>query len=438
MSAKGELCTRCKHACPELDEALCFKCKNHENKRKIKPGLKRMPESCMYGWMGDFCRKLNCPLDAAYPTVLAIGAGYGVPFTTTVRTNLYTTLIGSKGTGKSVTIKRILTAWSPPAEIQVIKKYPGSEIGLIQLLGGKKHKDMDQQDFVAKPYLLVQDEMRATLGKVNIQNSALPYMFNQLFYQNDYGTASKQGHYECAAKLSMVGGLTCEDADEFASVYGVETTTGMYDRQIFGVCPEEWDFNHEGWVPPTEADVRFAEPEFNREFENIEFVIDKSFIQRDEHLQFWKEWLRADLMKSSRESIMTIKQWPSDHPYKKKYMMHKGLYDYRDLFHNHTAFQDSKAVIGLQVADICANVCYRFYRDDRKDIRAYEKLFRRIMCKGGAEIHVITVDERSLHKGDLSELVGVLDMDEYKRLADEKEEIEQAANAGKTGLSPAL
>jgi len=254
MSAKGELCTRCKHACPELDEALCFKCKNHENKRKIKPGLKRMPEGCMYGWVGDFCRKLNCPLDAAYPTALAIGAGYGVPFTTTVRTNLYTTLIGSKGTGKSVTIKRILTAWSPPAEIQVIKKYPGSEIGLIQLLGGKKHKDMDEQDFVAKPYLLVQDEMRATLGKVNIQNSALPYMFNQLFYQNDYGTASKQGHYECAAKLSMVGGLTCEDADEFASVYGVETTTGMYDRQIFGVCPEEWDFNHEGWVPPTEAD----------------------------------------------------------------------------------------------------------------------------------------------------------------------------------------
>jgi len=79
-------------------------------------------------------------------------------------------------------------------------------------------------------------------------------MFNQLFYQNDYGTASKQGHYECAAKLSMVGGLTCEDADEFASVYGVETTTGMYDRMIFGVCPEEWDFNHEGWQPPTEAD----------------------------------------------------------------------------------------------------------------------------------------------------------------------------------------
>lgn len=166
--------------------------------------------------------------------------------------------------------------------------------------------------------------------------------------------------------------------------------------------------------------VRYAESEFSSEFENIEFVIDRSFIQRDEHLQFWKEWLRADLMKSSRRSIMTVKEWPPDHPYKKKYMIHKGLYDYRDLFHNHTVFQNSKSVIGLQVADICANICYRFYRGDRRDIGAYTSLWRRIMCEGKAEIHIITVDERSLHKGDLSDLVGILDVDEYKRLAEEQ------------------
>jgi hypothetical protein len=166
---------------------------------------------------------------------------------------------------------------------------------------------------------------------------------------------------------------------------------------------------------------RFAQPEFNHEFENIEFVIDKSFIQRDEHLQFWKEWLRADLMKSSRRGIMTLKEWPPDHPFKKKYRIYKGLSDYRDLFHNHTVFRDSKSAIGLQVADICANICYRFYRSDHKDRRAYTLLWRRIICEGNAEIKVITVDERSLHKGDLSELVGVLDVEEYKRLADSGE-----------------
>ena len=86
----------------------------------------------------------------------------------------------------------------------------------------------------------------------------------------------------------------------------------------------------------------------------------------------------------------------------------------------------SPAFNDQEIADICANICYRFYRDDRKDIRAYTLLWRRIMCKGGAEIHVITVDERSLHKGDLSELVGVLDVDEYKRLGEEKD---KAVNA---------
>lgn len=104
------------------------------------------------------------------------------------------------------------------------------------------------------------------------------------------------------------------------------------------------------------AIVRFADPEYDQEFEQIEITIDRSFIRRDEHLMFWREWLRNDLMKSSRNgTIMTIKQWPPDHPFRKKYRVHKGLYDYNDLFHKHTDFHDSKAVTGLQIADICAN-----------------------------------------------------------------------------------
>ena len=142
------------------------------------------------------------------------------------------------------------------------------------------------------------------------------------------------------------------------------------------------------------AIVRFADAEFSSEFENIEFVIDRSFIQRDEHLDFWKEWLRADLMKSSRASIMTIKQWPPDHPYRKKYMIHKGLYDYNDLFRNHTAFYDSKSTIGLQVADICANICYRYHRDKRSETRAYDMLRPRVMGKDGTEY--ATTERRSI------------------------------------------
>jgi hypothetical protein len=179
--------------------------------------------------------------------------------------------------------------------------------------------------------------------------------------------------------------------------------------------------------------VRFADPEFSSEFENIEFVIDRSFIHKDEHLQFWKEWLRADLMKSSRGAIFSIKNWPPEHPYKRKYRVYKGLTDYRDLFQNHTSFQDSKSMIGLQVADICANICYRYYRDDRSDTRAYDTLRPRVMGRDGIEIHLITVDERSLHKGDLSDLVTVFDMEKYKRLADERE---RAVNAEDASVAP--
>jgi hypothetical protein len=67
------------------------------------------------------------------------------------------------------------------------------------------------------------------------------------------------------------------------------------------------------------AIVRFAEPEHSREFEEIEFAIDHSFIRTDEHLVFWKEWLRVDLMKSSRTgTIMTVKEWPPKHPVQKE------------------------------------------------------------------------------------------------------------------------
>lgn len=245
---RGEVCYRCGRGTPDPGHELCFGCEQHETPRAKAPLLGRMPESCMYGWLGDFARTLGCPLDAAYPAVLAVAAGYGVPPTATVRSNLYVNLIGAKGTGKTLLTDRITRSWAPATSLQVVRKYPGSEIGLIQLLGGKKAKDMEEGDYTPKPYLLVQDEMRATFAKMDIQNSALPNILNQLFYQDSYGTASKQGHWECCARLSVIGGLTCDGPDEFADIYGVETTTGTYDRTIFGVLPGNWEFDHE-WQP---------------------------------------------------------------------------------------------------------------------------------------------------------------------------------------------
>jgi Protein of unknown function (DUF3800) len=165
------------------------------------------------------------------------------------------------------------------------------------------------------------------------------------------------------------------------------------------------------------AIVRFAEPEFSQEFEEIEIAVDRSFISRDSHRVFWREWLRSFLLMDSSR-LMTIREWSPEHPFKRKYVIHRGLLDLKDLFQKHTDFHDSKAMVGLQIADICANIFYRHYRNDH-DTRAFRLLRPRIVGEHGAELRIISVDERSLHKDDLSNHVQPFDVEEFKRLADD-------------------
>ena len=146
-----------------------------------------------------------------------------------------------------------MESWAPPSETQIATAYPGSEIGLVQILGGKKAKDMTAEDHIVhQPYLLVQDEMRLTFGKIAIQNSALPNALNEMFYKDSFETAAKQGRWACSAKLSILGCLTCANPDEFADIYGVDTATGLYGRTIFGIVPSGWDFRFATWEPPME------------------------------------------------------------------------------------------------------------------------------------------------------------------------------------------
>lgn len=214
-----------------------------------------MPEECMYGWIGDFCRTLQCPLQVAYPMALAFFAGNGIPFSNNVRTNLNVCAVGPRGWGKTRTYQRIRDSFVYSVPTQIIAKYPGSEIGLVELLGGKKAKDEEELDMIPKPFLLYQDELRSTFAKVGIENSALPYMINHLFSEDEYGTASKRGHYVCHPRLSIIGGLTCDNPSEFADVFGKATTNGTYDRFIFTETPE-WEFDDK-WQPVEDDAMNF-------------------------------------------------------------------------------------------------------------------------------------------------------------------------------------
>jgi len=255
-SVKCSICNELPAVDPENGVTKCYKCTHHgPTIEKKQAGSLDFPDECLHGWIGDFAKQLNCPLSAAYPAALALAAGYGVPSDKRVRTTLYVTILGKTRVGKSVTKDRALESWAPPSESQVVTAYPGSEIGLIQILGGKKAKDMTQDDYrIQVPYLLVQDEMRLTFGKIAIQNSALPNALNEMFYKDSFETAAKQGRWTCSAKLSILGCLTCANPDEFADIYGVDTATGLYGRTIFGIVPPGWDFDFATWQAPIDAD----------------------------------------------------------------------------------------------------------------------------------------------------------------------------------------
>jgi hypothetical protein len=167
--------------------------------------------------------------------------------------------------------------------------------------------------------------------------------------------------------------------------------------------------------------VRFMEPEDDAEFNDVRIAIDQSFIRRDEHAIFWREWLRNGLSKKSRgEGTIIPDTWRQrDHPFMKEYEMYPGLLNFQPLFQRKTGFFNSKNVRGLQIADICAHLIYRHHRNEQ-DHPAYVLLRPRIVGRDGREMTVIDIDERSLHKDDPKNHVAFFDLEEMKRRADER------------------
>ncbi|MFZ0521405.1 MAG: DUF3800 domain-containing protein [Candidatus Acidiferrales bacterium] len=229
---------------------------------------------------------------------------------------------------------------------------------------------------------------------------------------------------EQAAEMFGLSSKLCADSDN-------DRVTELY-RQMAGWVRNRstpnilWIIVLEDAVIQTvqQAAIRYLDPAYDSEFENIEIAIDQSFIRRDEHVTFWREWLRNGLMKSSRSGFVTVEDWSErNHPFLQKYLRQKGLYDFNDLYVKHTEFCDSRALVGVQIADICANICYRYFRGNTH-LQAYDRLRPHLISKSGADITLIDVDERSLHKDSLSNHVSVLDLEEWKRKAAERKKVQ--------------
>jgi Protein of unknown function (DUF3800) len=165
----------------------------------------------------------------------------------------------------------------------------------------------------------------------------------------------------------------------------------------------------------------YMEPEDDTEFQNIDFIIDESFIRRDEHIAFWKEWLRNGLVnRFNRFGALALPESRSkrEHSFVRKYKISGDLLEMRDLFQNHVNFAGSEAIVGLQIADICAHICYRFHRGER-DLKAYWNLAKRIAGQNGRSLTLVLINEDSLIREgeDFAQYVHPLSQEELKVLA---------------------
>jgi hypothetical protein len=229
-----------------------------------EPVVKRayeMPESVMYGWLGTKARELQTPLGFAYPAILTVFAAGLQPLNNIqVRPTLYTCLIGPVHCGKSVSVDRAIKSLTYSDPETVKWTVPGSDRGLINIFGGKKKKkDEDKNNDglpeFAKTRLLAQDELRNTISKANISGSSLPATLCSLWGQDEAGAADKTGEHVALVRLNLLGALKAEDAEDFAEVFGKESTAGLYDRFIFGVAPRGWEYT-DGW--DANPEVRFG------------------------------------------------------------------------------------------------------------------------------------------------------------------------------------
>jgi hypothetical protein len=159
-----------------------------------------------------------------------------------------------------------------------------------------------------------------------------------------------------------------------------------------------WCAEESIWQSIQHAIAYFLDVEDDEEFEKLEIHLDQSFIRRERHLQFWQEVLRLGLANRSRlgRHFMVPRQWRErNHPFHRKYGR-DGYRGYTSLYRDDLKFQDSKRSVGIQIADICAQICRRFHGRDA-DLKAYALLRPRIVGRDGVTLTLKHFDGSSSH-----------------------------------------
>jgi len=205
--------------------------------------LKDMPEEVMDGRLGEYCFKYMArfPLAYAWPALVTTASALVPRRGEKQRINLYTALCGPVHSGKTQTIDaaRQLLGIDEPILVDVMA---GSAESLARYLNGSN----------GEPRLFSPDELGHVLDKASIQNASFATVLSRIFYHSDFTLLmQRKDKARFHVSLSILGGLV---TDRFEDLFSRATTAGLYDRFIFGACPDLFEFQY---YPFEESCVEF-------------------------------------------------------------------------------------------------------------------------------------------------------------------------------------
>jgi len=198
--------------------------------------LADMPDTVLDGRLGELCQKMmlyggRFPIAYAWPALVTVASVLVPRHGEKQRINLYTALTGPVHTGKSQAIEAAqqLLGVETPVLMDVMA---GSIEGLMRYMG----------DANGAPRLFSPDELGHTLEKASIQNASFASILSRAFYHAKFTLLMKEkARAEFNASLSILGGIVEE---RFEELFSRSTTSGLYDRFLFGACPGGFQFDY--------------------------------------------------------------------------------------------------------------------------------------------------------------------------------------------------
>ena len=188
-----------------------------------------MPEKVLTGKLGQLCtdRLGDFPVSYRWLAFLA-AAGQHVSPHPQHRANLNSVLIGPSGSGKGEAQKRANILFGLKDYGLVLSGKRGSAEGLLRHLESTN----------GKPLLWFPSELAHTMKKAQIENSSFSTIIYDMFDDDEFDvTMMGQKRFQGKVRLSLTGGIV---AERFEQSFGSESTGGLYNRFLLGVCPLEY------------------------------------------------------------------------------------------------------------------------------------------------------------------------------------------------------